>query len=65
MTLEDFIMWLKILIEVLPAIPALIGDVEGAVTQLQSDTTAGQKAKDALAAVNQIGEMITKVIQSL
>lgn len=65
MTMEEWFMWLKILISVLPVLPDLITSTEEEIAKMQSDTTWQAKAQDALKALDNIGATVGQLITKL
>ena len=61
----DMQMWLNLLIHVLPLIPTLVKDVEGAVQSFKNDPNGDAKAKQAQQAVQDLGEIIGQVIKGM
>lgn len=62
---EEMRMWLQLLIHLLPMVPTLVADVEGAVDKLKNDPNAEAKAQQAQKAIADIGAMIGEVLRQL
>ena len=58
-------MWLNLLIHLMPLIPTLVSDVEGAVQSFKNDENAEAKAKQAQAAVADLGRIIGEVVKGV
>ena len=58
-------MWLNLLIHLMPLIPTLVSDVEGAVQSFKNDENAEAKAKQAQQAVADLGRIIGEVVKGV
>ena len=62
---ETVSMWLNLLIHLMPLIPTLVRDVEGAIESFKNDPNAENKAKQAQQALNDISNIVGEVIKGI
>jgi hypothetical protein len=62
---ETVSMWLNLLIHLMPLIPVLVRDVEGAVDSFKNDPNAENKAKQAKQALLDLSNIVEEVIKGV